>query len=248
MTSRFHVLRLIAFSTPMVFSQPSDLTELAYQGVVRSWNGDRALYTEHALEKHVAGRRVAANTRFLGAKGELLAERSLDFTRFPFQPDYSLRDFRQGYEEGVQQQAQGLRVYYREKSGERLQEKHLNVPDPCVVDGGFNAYLKANWRRLREGERVGFHLVIPARLDYYRFAAFIDTARSRTESQVRRKPVHAVVIEPESRVLRLLLPPLVAYYSEEQHLRMILYTGIASLNDDKGKALKVRILYQGDGP
>ncbi len=248
MTSQYRIPSLIAFSASIVFSQNLDLTEVAYRGDVYAGKDSIPLYTERGVEKHDKGKLMTAITRFINPQGELMAERSLDFNRFPFQPDYSLRDYRLGYEEGVVQQAQGLRVYFREKSGERLQEKYLKVPDPCVVDAGFNAYLKAHWPQLRQGKRVGFHLVIPARLDYFRFAAYIDSARSHRESLALKRSVSAVVIEPESRVLRVLLPPLVAYYAEDYGLRMVYYTGIASLNDDKGKALKVRIRYHGNGP
>jgi hypothetical protein len=208
----------------------------------------RHVYTEEHSERILAGKHVGTHSLFKNPQGLTMAERDLDFSRSLLKPDYTFKDLRNGYEEGARVGQDGkVRVYFRDSLKAPFQEKHLHVPEPCVINDGLNRFLKANWKSLEAGRRIPLNLVVPARLDFYRFVAYVDPGRVISRKEAGGRTAKAVVIEPESRFLRMVLPPLVAYY-DLANLRMVRYQGLVNLNDARGKSLRVRIDYAGLGP
>jgi hypothetical protein len=208
----------------------------------------RTAYFEANIETLAAGKSVATKTVYQDPQGHPLAERNLDYSHFPYKPGYAFKDFRNGYEEGARVEAGRVVAYYRDSTRAPLKEKKLEVPEPCVVNGGFNPYLKANWKFLEGGKRLNFQMVIPARLDYYRFAAYIDSTRLPPKSETGGRNCKTVVVEPQSAILRMVLSPIVITY-DVANLEMVRYEGIVNVADNKGRSLRVRVDYPpGRGP
>lgn len=204
-------------------------------------------YTEKHQERYRNGRHVATRTLFLTPEGRPMAERELDFARFPFKPDYLFKDVRNGYEEGARVESAGLRVHFRDSAKAPLHEKRIQVPEPCVINGGVGLFLKDRWKGLEQGGRIEFNMVVPARLDYFRFVAYADPARTLPETVAAGRRYRPIVIEPRSTVLRMLLPTIVMYYDLDSQ-RLIRYQGIVNVADAKGRSLRVRVDYPDLGP
>jgi hypothetical protein len=207
----------------------------------------RPAYSEEHRERTADGKFVGTHSLFKDPQGRLMAERDLDYTRFPYKPDYVFKDLRNGYEEGSRVDGDVVRVYYRDSLKAAPKEKALKVPEPCVVNGGFNVFLKDHWKDLDAGKRIPFYMIIPARLDYYRFVAYMDAARNLTDKEAAGRKSKVVVVEPQSALLRLVLTPIVITY-DASNLRQIRYQGIVNVADAKGRSLRVRIDYPGRGP
>ncbi|MDB5104941.1 MAG: hypothetical protein JWP91_2630 [Fibrobacteres bacterium] len=204
-------------------------------------------YTEEHAESYDQGRHVATKTCFRAQDGKEMAERELDFHRFDCKPDYLFKDLRNGYEEGAEVGASGIKVHFRDSRQAAVHEKSIQVPEPCIINGGVGEFVRRNWAALEAGKRIGFNMVVPARLDYYKFVAYQDPKSGVPETEVAGRKHKAVIIEPQSSVLRMLLPTIIMYY-DVKTLRLVRYQGIVNVADSKGRSLRVRVDYPGMGP
>jgi hypothetical protein len=213
-----------------------------YRGEAYDLKGSELLYTESHQEYFTNGLKIGTYTSFQDPQGHAIAERHLDFSKSGVQPDYIFKDFQNGYEEGANLLGGQVHVFFRDPREARLHEKVLTVPEPYVIDGGFNAFLKQNWDSLIAGRRIHFRFVAPARLDYFSFVAREDDSRVP-----KGKMARAFVVEVDNALLRLLVSPIVVLYDPSTR-RMMQYQGISNISDGKGKSLKVNLIYPETGP
>jgi hypothetical protein len=212
------------------------------------------LYTEKH-ENITRGGVSLGRTEYRDPAGTLIAERTLDFSRHVFKPNYRLVDLRDGYEEGAEVVGAGdgktarVRVFVRDKREEPLRERTITVPEPAVIDGGFNAFVKANWSELSAGRPVAFNFVAPARRDWFSFEAVPAGYEGAPEAPegADEKTTRTFVIRPEKAALRLLVPPILVTYDRETH-RVKEYRGISNVNNSRGKSFQIRIEYPAGGP
>ena len=229
-------------------ARASDTTAAApYRGSAYDTERNAAAYVEEHVEGYVQGRHVYTRTAYLGPDGKPMGDRDLDFARFPMKPDYLYRDFRNGYEEGARVEASDIRVHYRDSAAAPLKEKRIEVPEPCVINGGVGEFVRQRWEEIAAGKKVLFNMVIPARLDYYRFVAYVDRKFALSPAESRGHAYLPVVIEPKSSVLAMLLPTIVLY-EDAATKRLLRYQGIVNVADAKGRSLRVRIDYPEKGP
>lgn len=232
--------RLAAFGADTTAVEP-------YRGT--AWDTDRKApaYVEEHVEAYLGDRHLSTKTAFLGSDGKPMAERNLDFARHAFKPDYLYRDFRNGYEEGAQVGPGDIRVHFRDSSKEPLKEKRIKVPEPCIINGGVGQFVKQRWAEIAAGKQVPFNMVIPARLDYFKFVAYVDRKYSLTAEESKGRKYLPVLIEPKSTVLAMLLPAIVMYVDVATK-RLVHYQGIVNVADAKGRSLRVKTAYPGKGP
>ena len=226
----------------------ADTTSLPpYRGSAYDTERKAPAYVEEITEKYLGEKHVLTHTSFLGPDGKRMAERSLDFGRHDFKPDYIYRDFRNGYEEGAQVGASDIRVHFRDSSKEPLKEKRIKVPEPCIINGGVGEFVKQRWADIAAGKQVPFNMVIPARLDYFKFVAYVDRKYELTAAESKGRKYLPVIIEPKSTVLSMLLPTIVMY-EDVGTKRLIHYQGIVNVADAKGRSLRVKTEYPVMGP
>lgn len=248
MTFGFRIHAALVLLPALAGAAPAASASSSYGGAAVDIEHEmRPAYSEEHQERFVDGKTVGTHSVFKDPTGRPMAERNLDYSRSPYKPDYVFRDFRNGYEEGSRDDGGKIRVYYRDSLRAAPHEKTLTVPEPCVVNGGFNIFLKEHWKDLEGGKKLPFNMVIPARLDYYRFVAYMDPARDLSEKESGGRKSKTVVVEPQSSILRLVLTPIVIAY-DTSNLQQVRYQGIVNVADTKGRSLRVRIDYPGRGP
>jgi hypothetical protein len=248
----FKLATVIAFSFVIPSAEApstpdSTAATRAYRGSAFDTERNVFAYDEEHDEKFAGGKHVATRTVFQSREGKPFAERELDFHLYEFKPDYLFKDLRNGYEEGAKVEANSIKVHFKDSGKSPRREKDIQVPEPCVINGGVGEFVKKNWADLAAGKRVGFNMVVPARLDFFRFVAFADVKRTLSDKESGGRKHKAIVIEPQSSMLRMLLPTIVMYY-DLKSLRLIRYLGIVNVADPKGRSLRVRVDYPGEGP
>jgi hypothetical protein len=81
-------------------------------------------------------------------------------------PDFDFVDARDGYTEGVHSEGGQRTVFVRQRAGDPLQQKTIDLGPDAVVDAGFDALIRQRWEHLtREGFLSGSFLV-PGRLEF----------------------------------------------------------------------------------
>lgn len=217
-----------------------DTTAVTYRGVAADQKTGRDLYTERHTQEMVGGRLGVLRTEFLHLDGKKFAERTLDFSASPSKPDYRLEDFRTGWVEGAEAGKEGIRVYCQKGKGKVLKDKRLKVPDPAVIDGGFNEYLKAHMADLDAGKKLSFNFVVPSYLNYFRFVAYMDKAAGKGGVKV-------LTAEPQNAVLRLVAPKIQVSYDPATG-KMTAYKGISNVAKDGGGNQYISLVYPEGGP
>lgn len=215
--------------------------EAEYRGVAFDPESGRPAYTEHHVERIDGGRLLGLATLYLDTSGDSIARRSLEFRVSPFLPDYRLEDFRSGSLEGARPESGAVVVFSRKGRGGPLKEKRLAVPAPAVLDGGFTNFLRVRWEELSAGKKVRFNVIVPSRLDYYRFVAFEDKAASGSLNGAK-----VLVAAPESRVLRLLAPR-IEFTFDPATRRLLKYEGVSNISKEGGGNRKVRLDFSNGG-
>ncbi len=222
-------------------------TQISYQGT--AWDTERSspAYFEERSENYSNGKRISAHSSFKSPQSKILGELTLDFLRNQCKLDYVYKDFRNGYEEGAIVEPTGIKTYFQDSTHSPRKEKSLQVPEPCIINGGLGEFIKMNWQNITNGKRIPFNMVVPARLDYYRFVVFVDKKYAIQDRETGGRHCQPIVIEPKNSMLAMLLPTIIMYY-DVKTLRMARYQGIVNIADDKGRSLRVRVDYPGLGP
>jgi hypothetical protein len=223
---------LLAASTP----------NRTYRGEAYDLESRQLSYVEIQEERGVRDRPLELHTLYLNPRGQSIVERNLDFSRSATRPDYALRDLRNGYEEGAAIHGDSVRIFFRASGKSPLREKRIRIPEPFVIDGGFNGFLKENWDKLVQGRRMRFYFVAPSRLDYYAFSV-----RGVSNPSSVKETEQTFAIEPDNAFIRIFVKPILVTYDPSSR-RMLRYQGISNISDAYGKSFKVRLIYPEAGP
>ena len=211
-----------------------------YNGIAKNISTLNMLYEEVHNEIFTADKHNKTETMFLDENKKIIASRTLDFSDSKISPKYSLEDYRTGGYEAVTVQNGAFLIQYKENSNSETISKLLNVPDPAVVDGGFNYFVKAKWNQLMSGETVNFNYISTARQEYYRFQITIENS-TISSNTVNMK------MEPTNYFLRALLDPIYITYNKNTR-RIVQYSGISNIKDNEGKAQMAVLTYPTVGP
>ncbi len=175
---------------------------------------------------------------FHNPKGELFARKYLDFQKNQDAPNFILKDYRDGYYESIKWIDKNQFLFeLRRKEGNKLKKNSIVTDPPVVIDGGFDNYIRDNFTDLiQRSHTVSFAL--PYRRDF----VSLDL-KNRGERIFQSKKVVAIQLIISNVLIRQLASPInLLYDKKKQHLLM--YEGISSINNKKGKSFQTRIIYK----
>jgi hypothetical protein len=219
-----------------------DGVRTAYDGRAVDRKTGTHLYTERHEEIMVDGKRVGLRSDYIGHDGRTWATRVVDFSKDAFAPDLRFEDLRTG--SVLRSEKRGDSVHFTSRDGRTSppETQSLLIPEPAVIDAGFNNFVQHHWDVLASGRRLSFYFGAPFDMDYYRFRV------SRTgERQEGDRRFMVVTLEIDDFVLRLFLEPIVLTYDMSAR-RLVSYEGISNLQNEQGTSFDVRITYDPYGP
>ena len=200
------------------------------------------VYIEDHTEIIENGRRVGLTSEYRDMEGNILARRTVDFRKDLFVPEFRFIDERDGYMEGAEVVGDSVRLVLRTNMQSAMSVKTLLIPDPAVVDAGFNNFVQARWESIARGEKQYFNFGAPFAQDYYGFRVYKD---GEIVENGRRMMI--VYLDIDNFLIRLFLDPIVLKYDMEAR-RLVSYEGISNVNNAEGKSYVVRITYDPYGP
>ena len=208
-----------------------------FQAKAYDLNSGRYLYSEHHAEHWRGDRHIFSEVHY--KRGS----RTLVFKRITFQgsrvaPDYRMKDYRSGYEEGLVKLGAGkVRMVARRSSKKALEEKVVPLPRPAVVDGGFDYFVRLNWSELVSGRTLYVNFAVPIELDYFKFKI-----RKTGDATVNGRPAHRFEFSIASRFLAMFAESIQVDY-DKANRRLLQYRGISNINDQEGKSHRTRIIF-----
>jgi hypothetical protein len=210
----------------------------SYTGYAYGEGTEELLYTEEFTDSFTDGKHVETLTTYFDPQHRKIAQRILNFRTSKFAPDFTTEDVRSGYMEGAELKSTKVRLFRRSDKNSKIEEKILSIPEPLVVDGGFNQFIKANWEKLQNGETITFQFAVPARLDYFTLRA-VKVESNNKEMKIR--------VEPDKTLIRWIATPIVVSY-DTQTKRIRSYEGKSNISDANGKNFDMRLVYPKKGP
>ena len=210
----------------------------SYVGYAYERGNSKPVYSEEFTDHFVNNRYTETVTHYFDPNKKLIARRTLDFSRSLFAPDFRTEDLRTGSMEGAELKNEKVRLFFRKDKNSPLKEKTIDVPQPVVIDGGFNQFIKARWVELEQGETIVFNFTVPAHLDFYRLKA------TRVSD-----PTHELIIriEPDHLLVRWMAEPILVNYNRFTK-RIVSYEGKSNIANEYGRNAFIKLIYPEKGP
>jgi hypothetical protein len=221
-----------------VCSFTESITEDSYSGFAYTKGNTKHVYSEKFTDKFLNGHHTETTTQYFNSNNKLIATRSLNFSKSKFAPDFMTQDLRTGFLEGAEVNGARVRLYYRKSNTSPIEQRTIEVPQPIVVDGGFNQFIKTNWQRITDGQAIVFYFTVSCKLDYYKLRV-VKAGSSGKLMTVR--------IEPDQAVLRWIVTPIIVTYDVATK-RIVSYEGKSNIADDSGENFIVKLIYPDKGP
>lgn len=237
MLHRLDILSLVIGCAALLSFANSSWTD-SYVGYAYENGNSKPVYTEQFTDKYENGKHIETTTDYFDAAGKHIASRTIDFSRSRFAPDFRTEDLRTGYVEGSEMMGKRFRLFVRKNKNSALQEKFVDVPQPVVIDGGFNQFIKAHWSDIQNGKTVCFYFTVSSKLDFFKLRV---AKAGETSSSMK------VRIEPDQALLRWIASPILVNYDVNTK-RITSYEGKSNIAGDDGSNLIIKLIYPEKGP
>ena len=192
------------------------------------------IYSEYHREFYRNGKHLYSIVEYRSPT-QVLARKTIDFSRSRQAPDFRLEDLRTGYVEGAAAVPGGYRFFTRQDRDGAMEEKVLAIPDPAVIDGGFDYFIRDNFDRLARGEWMPVNFGAANRKDFFRFNIY-----KTAESEADGRRVMLLQVEANNVILKQLVDPIKLVY-DVQSRRLLSFQGVSNINDENGRNYRTRI-------
>ena len=190
-------------------------------------------YVEYHTVTHKNGKVSESQTIYYDASNQKIGELTSEYSFGPQFGSYDFRDIRAQYQDGAKVSEDRILLFRKKSPKDDLDEKYLSKEVDQIVGQGFHQFIMHNLERIAQGEVIHIRLVLPSRLDQYKF-------------RIRKRKVDGdtlyIRLEIDNWLLRLFAPHVDAEY-DQKNRRLLRYEGISNLEDASGKHKKVTITY-----
>ncbi|MDF3818481.1 hypothetical protein P3G55_01140 [Leptospira sp. 96542] len=208
-----------------------------YFGKAYDLQTGKYIYSDNHEEYYNNGKHQYSKINYKDASGKLFGTKRIDFSKNPELPTFKTEDFRDGYLEGADVSGTSVRLFAKRKKDDDLMEKTYTPKTPAVMDGGFDYFVRNHWDELSKGDRKRFHFVTPIQLDDYLFAV-----EKIKDGEWKGRKALFLKLEIDNFVLKRIVKPFLLVY-DYQTRRILQFDGLSNINDENGKSLKVKIVY-----
>lgn len=207
-----------------------------YSSTARNKNGELTYKEQHKVlfnDQKV----LTANTMYLDASGKVIGEMSSDFTKMITTPDYEYKDLRSGISHGIKIDGENIKLWHKNKTGQLAETtffKNQFAKEALIVGcQGLHYYLIDNLDLVKEKKTIPIVYFMPGKLDYYKFTLKLD----REDSDFIY-----LKLSIDSFILKLFTSSLDLKYRKSDR-RLIQFSGLSNITDDKDQLQKVVIDY-----
>jgi hypothetical protein len=224
MPNRLLILTLIASQAGVAAA-----VDLRFTGIARDLQTRQLLYVEshHVHDAGKPGEQRVVLYR-CAPDGPAFARKELTYGASRAAPEFNFLDARDGYLEGLQRSAKGLRVVHKPNALGVQREAVVPAGGELVADAGFDEFVRARWNELEKGQTVRFPFLVPSRLDVLSFKI-----RKHHETVIDGAPA-SVIRLALSGVIGWFLPHIDVSYRKSDRV-LLRYEGLTNVRDAKGE-------------
>lgn len=197
----------------------------------------RWLYNEEHRQVLREGRWWGGSIRYVSPTGELLAEKTLDFSQDRFIPLARTVYRASGFEERITR-IDAQTVTMETLRGGQTKTRQVERAPVMAADSGFHAFIQERLPEIASGQTLQLAFGVISQHSTFRFRI----RRTGTRTVAGQQQV-LMVAEPDS-LLRMLVDPLEMVYDARTR-DLLEYNGLSNLEDPQtGKPPRVRIVYE----
>jgi hypothetical protein len=193
-------------------------------------------YTERHFVKYENGSVSKSQTIYYDPSDRKIGDLISDYTYGPQFGSYDFRDIRAQYEDGAKVADDRVQIFRKESPKDDVEAKYLKRKTDQIVGQGFHHFVANNLDAIAQGEVFHVRLVMPSRLDQFKF-------------RIRKRKIEGdtlyIRLDIDNWFLRMFAPHVDVEY-DLQTRRLLRYEGISNLADASGKYRKVVIIYSYD--
>ncbi|MFC6440408.1 hypothetical protein [Bowmanella sp. JS7-9] len=193
-----------------------------------SLDKQQPVYSEHyKIEQGEDGRNLRAEVEYRYPNGQVFATKSITYSDKPGMPSIDFTDLRSGVRTRATPEQDGIRVEHLRPGKSDVKVVDYPRKRPVVVDAGFDRFVKDNWQRLLDGEKLHFAF-FP--IDRGELVDFSLKLVSSNQQQVELK------LAPDSFLVSLVVDPITLLYDSQQ--RLLEYRGLTNIEQGDHSKLK----------
>lgn len=227
------IFKILIMSLAFSMSDRYTITSLTTQAV--DSKSGRLIYTEERKQTDLPDRPGRWYFNYKDTNGKTIVRRQVNFENNILKPNFRLDDLRDGYSEGAELNGDSIKVFSGGSVKEPYTEQWLKVPEPAVIDAGFNFLIEQSWDRLLQGKTIVFYFVAPSQLDYFKLRVY-----KAGETTIQNRPAVILHMDIDNFFLRLFVDAIRLTYDTATG-KLVVYEGISNIYDEKGKSHKVRM-------
>ncbi len=230
-----NLLVLISILSYQATFAENDLTRVGY---AYDLEDKGLLYSEYHYESINQDLVRQSSVIYKDSKGEVFAEKKVNFEIRPFLPEFKLMNEATGHLESTAYIKNEYKVRFLEKVNDKLKEKLLNYSEDAISDAGFDNFVMSHWQQIISGEQFTRDFLIPGMLRFFKFRIYQKEIAEEAGEKYR-----VLVIEPDSFLIRQFTRASRLYYAfDKPELKR--FEGISNMRDAEGKNYTVLIKYE----
>lgn len=201
-------------------------------------NTKELIYTESHYEQYSDETVHKSKVIYKDASDNIFAQKSVDFTKNKYMPEFSLQNDMTGHIEKTRFVESKYEVVFSKLQSNAKKEALINYPEDGISDAGFDNFIINHWEDLLEGEMFVREFLIPSMMDFVKFRIYQDDVVTEDNRKLR-----IINIEPNSFIIRAFAGTTKLFYDESMP-KLVKFDGVSNMRDKKGDNLKVTIQYE----
>lgn len=227
-------IALTALAVNFNAARGEDRVEMSFY----SMETDKLLYRGKRTVKKEGGR-ITEISIFTTPAGKPIQKTVAVFLASDLSPvRYQLDDLRSGQQEILRREKDGFFMSAREKKGEKPDQDTEDTRPGSLMPASVVPRIQREWKKLMQGEKVPFALMVPSRQDSVSFRVQLD--RKKTAANKSRTVIR---MDPDTWIIRQLVSALFFYFEDKPPHRLMEYRGRVSIKTRDGDDQDLRITY-----
>lgn len=199
---------------------------------------EQLLYSENHYEFYNEGMVLRSRVVYKDAAEKVIANKTVDFSRNLFMPEFNLRNSETGHVEKTRFINNEYEVTFISLESEVEKNARLTYPINAISDAGFDNFIIKHWAELNKGEVFKREFLIPSMLDFITFRIYQDAVINEQGESLR-----VINIEPDSFFIRAFAGTTKLFYEKEKP-KLKRFDGVSNMRDSNGDNYSVIIKYK----
>ena len=199
-------------------------------GIARDSQDQSLRYVEH----HQYFESGQHQVRYYAPDGSVLMRKNIQYPGLPQHPDIHQIDLTRDTEIQMRTEDDKTSVEIQRKN--KRQSRTVAVSADCIIDAGFDSYIRANWDQFIEAPEQQFQFLVAGQ------TRLIGMSIRRTSDGDQADEPATFLIKPRGWLVGLFVTE--THLEYDQQRRLIGYRGMSNLKADEGQSKSVVIKFQ----